>query len=135
MKLDPARARRQTAFALAEGVFGRVQPAERHESPVTLARPGQHAVVGEAVGRLALRVVERENARATRLGGVELGEQLLQRQRAPVLVEAQVRMGIDDFRPGGAQLGDLGEKRGERLRVELGVHCLHPILSPWPGKS
>ena len=76
VQLDAARAGRQTAFALCERLFGRVEAAEGDQPPLALLRPGEHAVVGHAIGGPALGVVQREHARAPRAGIVELGEQL-----------------------------------------------------------
>ena len=78
--------------------------------------------------------MQREDARAARARGVEQCEQLLERQRAPVLVEAEVRVRVDDFRIRGAQLLDFGEKRRERAFVERLVHHTHLILSAWRGR-
>ena len=61
---------------------------------------------------MALGVVQREHAGPPRLGGVELGEQLLERQRAPVLVEAQVRVGVDHFGAGRAQARSASARNG-----------------------
>ena len=134
VQLDAARAGRQAAFALGERVFGRVEPAERHQPPVAFARPREHAVVGQAVGGVALGVVQREHARPARPGRVEQRQQLRQGQRAPVLVQPQVRVGVDDFGVGRAQALDLGEERGQRVGVEGVVHARDIILSSWPSK-
>ena len=48
-------------------LFGGVQAAERDEPAVAFRGPREHAVVGQAVGGLALGVVQREHARAARL--------------------------------------------------------------------
>ena len=117
VQLDPAGSRRQTALCLIQRVFRRIEPAERHQPPIAFAGPGQHAVVGHAIGRVAFGVVQREHAGPPRLCGVELGEQLLQGQRAPVLVQPQVGMGVDQFRAGRPQPLGLGEKGRKRVGV------------------
>ena len=125
VQLDALRPAREGALGLGTRAFGGVQAAERDEPAIAFAGPLQHAIVGEAVGGLALRVVEREHACASRFGGIELGEQLLERQRATVLVEAEVRVRVDHFRLGGAQARRLGEEGRERLGVDRIVHARH----------
>ncbi len=119
MQLDAARAGRQAAFALGERIFGGVEAAERDQPAVAFSGPREHAVVGHAVGGPALGVVQREYARAAGVGGVELCQQLLERQRASVLVEAEVRVRVDHFGVGGAQplAPRRGRERGRRRRA------------------
>ena len=72
MELDAARTRRQAAFALGQRAFGGIQPAEGGESPFAFAGPADHAIVGQAVGGMALGVVQGEHARPACVGIVEL---------------------------------------------------------------
>ena len=94
VELDAARSRLQAALALGERAFGGVQATERHQPPAALARPLQHTIVGHAIGRAALGVVQREHARAPRSRRVELREQLLRGERASVLVEPEMRVRV-----------------------------------------
>ena len=79
--------------------------------------------------------MQRKHAGASRAGVVELREQLLGRERAPVLVEAEMGVGVDHLRISWAQALDFGEKGRKRLGVERVVHPLHHILSSWLGRS
>jgi uncharacterized protein YqeY len=63
---------------------------------------------------------------------IELGEQLLQRQRTPILVQSQVGVGVDHFRLRRAQPLRFSEERRERAGVERVVHGLHPSGTPVP---
>ena len=74
----PARAGRQAALALGQRIFGGIQAAEGDQPPFAFARPGEHAVVGHAVGGAALGVVQRKHAGPARARVVELREQLRQ---------------------------------------------------------
>ena len=125
VQLDPPGAVAEAPFALRERVFERVEAAERHEPSLALPGPCQHAVVGQAVAGTALGVVQGEHACPSRLGRIELAEQLLERQRAAVLVESEVRVGVDHFGVGGPQAGGLGEEWGERIGVDRVVHGRH----------
>ena len=72
VELDAARAGGQAALALGERALGRVQAAERRQPLFAFAGPRQHAVVGHAVGGVALGVVQGEHARSACPGVVEL---------------------------------------------------------------
>ena len=87
VQLDAARARRQAAFGLREWPSAGSRRQNGTSRALAFRRPREHAVVGHAVGRLALGVVQWEHARAARAGAVELGEQLCQRQRTSILVQ------------------------------------------------
>jgi len=78
---------------------------------------------------MALGVVQRKHACAACLGRIELLEQLRERERAAVLVEPEVGVGVDHFCVGRAHRLDLGEKRGQRVGVERLVHVRHLIHS------
>ena len=134
VELDPSCPGVEAPFGLRQRPFGRVEAGEGDQAPLAFAGPGQNAVVGEAVGGLALGVMQREHAGPPCLGGIELAQQLLERQRAAVLVEAEVGVGVDDFGVGRAQTGRLGEKWGEGCGVEGVVHRTHPIVSSWLGR-
>ena len=129
MQLDAARSGRQAAFALGDRIFGGVQAAERSEPTLAFRGPRDDAVVGDAVGGPALGVVQWKHARAAGAGVVELGEQLLESQRAPILVQAEVGVRVDHFGLRRTQALRLGEKRGERVGVERLVHGRHPSRS------
>src|ERR1035441_2763756 len=62
VKLDAPRPSRKAAFALLQRVFGRIQAAEGRQSSVAFAGPCQDAIVGQAVGGLALRVMQGKHA-------------------------------------------------------------------------
>ena len=94
--------------------------------PSAFPRPGHDSVIGHAVGRPALGVVQREHARVSRAGRVELGEQLLGRERAAVLVQAQMGVGVDHFGVSRPQAGDFVEKRRERIGIQRLVHRRAP---------
>ena len=130
VQLDAARSAAQAAFALGDRIFGGVQAAERGETTLAFRSPRDDAVVGDAVGGASLGVVQREHARAPRAGVVELGEQLCERQRAPVLVQTEVGVRVDHFGVRRTQTLRLRQKRGERLGVEGVVHGRHPSGSP-----
>ncbi len=49
VQLDPACPRRQAALGLGDGLVEGVQPAEGDQPALALPRPGEHAVVGNAV--------------------------------------------------------------------------------------
>ena len=129
MQLDATRAGGQAAFALADWVFGGVQAAERRQPSLAFRGPRDDSVVGSAVGGPALGVVQREHAGAPRAGGVELVQQLIQRQRAPVLVQAEVGVRVDHLGVRRAQALSLGQERGERVGVEGVVHGRDPNRS------
>ena len=129
MQLDPTRARRDAALGLRDRLFEGVQAAERDQPALAFAGPREHAVVGDAVGGVALGVVQREHARAPRAGVVELSQQLLERQRAPVLVEAEVGVRVQHLGVHREQLACFGEERSERIRVKGRVHGRHTIRS------
>ena len=116
--LMPRCSRRQAALRLVERIFGRVQPAERHQPPIAFPRPGEHPVVGHAIGRVAVGVVQGEHARPARPRVVELREQLRQVERAPVLVEPQVGVGVRALRrpPGAGASPRRGTERERRHR-------------------
>ena len=114
VELDAARAAGEAALGLADRVLGRVQAAVRDEPPAALGRPLEHAVVRDAVAGVAVGVVEGESARA-RVGRdlVEGGDERVERERLAVLVEAEMRVGVEDRRPGGQQRPALLAERGE----------------------
>ncbi len=62
--------------------------------------------------------MQRKHAGPARARVVELREQLRQRERAPVLVESEMRVGVEDLGVGGAQALHLGQERGEGVGVE-----------------
>ena len=108
MQLDPARARRQAAFALGERVFGGVQATEG-DQPARRSRPPT-----PARGRWARcrRGGARGRAAGTRTRGARrrrrAGRAAARRQRASVLVQAEVGVRVDHFGVGRAQAaGDL----------------------------
>jgi uncharacterized protein len=132
MQLDPARPLREAALGLGERAVGRIEPAERDEPPVAFTGPLEHAVVRDRVGRVALGIVQRKHARPPRVGRVELPQQLVERQRPPVLVQAEVRVRVDHFRVRRAQALGFGQEWRERCHVELVepvVHARHDIRS------
>jgi uncharacterized protein YqeY len=81
---------------------------------------------------MALRIVQGKYACPARAGRIQQREQLLQGERAPVLVQTKVSVGVEDLRPGRAQALDLGQKRGEGVGVERVVHECQ-ITVGWPG--
>ena len=119
VQLDPARPRRDAALGLRDRLFGGVQAAERDQPALAFAGPREHAVVGDAVGRAALGVVQREDARAPRAGVVELGQQL-----PPGSASARPRRdrgGCARRAPrasAGSSRACFGEERRERIGVQ-----------------
>ena len=102
----------------ADRIFGRVEAAEGQQSPLAFPGPGEHAVVRQTVGGCALGIVQREHAGPARAGVVEQCEQLWQAERAPVLVEPEMRVGVEDLGAGGTQALHLGQEWGEGVGVE-----------------
>ena len=135
MQLDPVRARRKATLGLVDRVFGGIEPAERNQPLSAFGGPAEHAVVGNAIGGMARGVVQRKDAGAAGVGGVELREQLCERQRASILVEPEVGMGVDDFGALRAHRLDFGEKRRQGVRVERLVHVRHLIRSRATARS
>ena len=134
MQLDAARPRRQAALALGCRFFGWVQSAEGEQSAFAFASPSEHAVVGHAIGGTALGVVQREDAGPACARVVQEREQLWEGERAPVLVEAEMRVGIEDLGLSGPQAGHLGQEWGQGVGVQRGgVHEPHNIH--WPFDS
>ncbi len=122
VQLDAACTVRQAALALRERFLGGIQPAERRESPIAFRRPGEHSVVGHAVGGVALGIVQRKHARPPCPGLVQGGEQLLEGERPSVLIKAEVRVGVDYFGVRRTQALDLGEERGHGIGMQIGAH-------------
>ncbi|QEC46447.1 hypothetical protein FSW04_01870 [Baekduia soli] len=115
VQLDAARAEAEAALRLADRVVGRVQAAVGEQAAAGLRGPGEDPVVGGAVGRVALGVVQREDAgRGVRADLVELPEQAREVQRPPVLVEAEMGVGVDDPAAGWAERLELGAERRDR---------------------
>ncbi len=95
VQLDAARAGRERALGLGGGVAVEAEPAEGDHAPAGGRAPLEHAVVGDAVVLAAVGIVEREGRRRRHPGRVHVAEQLLERLRHPVLVEAEVRVRVD----------------------------------------
>ncbi len=109
VQLDAARSEVDAALGLGQGIVAVEREAhEGDQATVALACPREHAIVRHAVGREALRIVQREHECGVDVVLLHRGEVLLERQRHPVLVEPQVRVRVDD----GAGLRQLlGERR------------------------
>ncbi len=135
VQLDPAGAGGEAALGLGNRAVEGVEAAEGNQTSVAFARPREHAIVGHAVGGAALGVVQREHAGAPCAGLVELREQLLERQRAPILVEPEVGVRVEHLGAGGQQPLCFGDERRKRVGVERGIHGRHPIGSTSPAAS
>ena len=99
VQLDAAGSSGQAALRFADRIVGRVQSAVRNDPPAAVGGPRQHAIVGAAIGRAAVRVVKGERARArTARSLVQKADQCLWAERLPILVAAEVRVGVDDGR-------------------------------------
>ena len=111
MELDTPGATREAPLRLLHRLLGRVEPAVREQPAAGFPSPGEHPVVRDAVGGMALGIVQRERAGA-RVGShlVERPQQLVRRQRLAVLVETEVRMRVNHPGVGRQQLPQL---RGE----------------------
>ncbi len=73
--------------------------------------------------------MQREHAGPARAGGIELGEQLGQVERAPILVEAEMRVGVEDLGVCGTQAIHLCKERSEGIGIrEEGVLMARTIL-------
>ena len=118
VQLDAARPVTDAAFALGDRAFGRVQATEGDQTTSAFLGPPQNTVVGKAVGRLALGVVQRENACPARVRVVQLREQRLQIERAAVLVEPKVGMGVEDFALRWPQVVGFGDKGSQSIGVD-----------------
>ena len=62
MKLDPACSERQTALGFPDRLLRRIETAVWVQPAAGLLRPAQDPIVRNAIGRRALRIVERERA-------------------------------------------------------------------------
>ena len=122
VQLDAAGSLGDAALALGDRGFGGIESTERDQASLAFAGPLQHAVVGQAVGGLALGVVQREHAGPARVGGIELGEQRLQVKRATVLVEPEMGVRVEDFRSGRSQTLAVREERSECVGVDGCAH-------------
>src|SRR5436853_591446 len=87
----------------------------RASLPMPSCRPPEHAVVGRAVGRLAIGLVEREDVRAAHAGLVHEREMLRDGQRVPVLVEPEMRVRVEGLAVLGEQRGDVAGLCREQL--------------------
>ena len=94
VELEAARPRLQAAARLGDRVRGvRSDAREGHEAPLGRGRGGQDRVVG---GRVAVRLVHREEHRPTMAGGVEAADDLLGSGLAPVgIVLPDVGVGVE----------------------------------------
>ena len=129
VELDAAGAAGQAALRFADRVLGRVQSAVGNDPPAAVGAPRQHTIVGAAIARAAVRIVKREGAGPrTRRGLVQKADQRLWAERLPILVGAEVRMGVDDGPVGWSQAGELFDERSvrrselrDRLRLGPGI--------------
>jgi len=104
----------------ARQLFLGVEPAVRNQPPVALASPLEHAVVGHAIGGVALRIVEGKHDRTPcRIDLVERRQKRGRIERATIFVGAEMSMGIDDAARGG-EPRELGTERRVRVAVHPG---------------
>ena len=108
VQLDPARTAIDAPLGLGHGRLVEQQAREGNEASVTLFGPGQHAIVGRAVGRQLVGLVEREHHRVGDAGRIHLRDVGLGSERATVGIEAEVGMHVDDADALGPQIQQLG---------------------------
>ena len=106
------RARQRSASPTGSSAGSRRQYGTSR--PPLSAAHCEHAVVRAPVAGVAVGVVQGERARAG-VGGdlVERGEQRVERERLAVLVDAEVRVGVEDGGPVGQERAALLAERGE----------------------
>src|SRR6185437_4926541 len=130
MQLDPARALRDATLTLCHGCFRRIEPAEGDQTFFAFAGPPEDAVVGDAVGGLALGVMQGKHARPARSRSVQLGEQCLQVERAAVLVEPEMGVGVEHLAVLWSQPVSFREERSQCVGIQGSAHG--PILTIAP---
>lgn len=111
--LEAPCSERQAAPRLVDRVVGRIEAAVGNDPAAAVARPREHPVVGSAIGRTAVGLVQRERARPRfRPNLIEQADQRLGRQPLAVLVLPEVGVRVENGRARRPQATELlGERR------------------------
>ena len=134
VQLDAARAAVETAHGLAERILVEAQPHEREQPVGRLGGPLEHAVVGRAVGGLAVGLVERENVCGTHAGLVHEAQMVCHGEGVAVLVEPEMRVRVERGAAFREERRDALALRRQQLLSALDEgglgHPPEPIRSP-----
>ena len=127
MELDPAGAEVEAAGRLLDRPLVEVEADERDDPVGVLRGVRERAVVRRGERRHAVGLVEAERERARDPDPVEHREHLVGPAAHPVDVVAEVRVGVEEHRPGGNLREDaVGDSSRILLRALERLHASEP---------